>query len=108
MQFQNTITGDLLVSSVSSLKNAQEQLKKVLSDSNKKIDEVGDNLINEMLSVEPHIPDAVYFCSIEPPSLAYQNALETALRQLQREDPSLRVSYNEATGQTVLGGNFNI
>ena len=60
--------------------------------------------INESFSIEPEIPDAVYFCSIEPPSLKYQNALENALRQLQREDPSLRVTFDDTTGQTVLGG----
>lgn len=50
------------------------------------------------------VPDAVYFCSIEPPSISYQLPLERALEQLQREDPSLRVRYDETTLQTVLGG----
>lgn len=36
---------------------------------------------------------------------AYQSALETALEQLCREDPSLQVKLNPDTGQTVLGGN---
>lgn len=62
------------------------------------------DLINEIFSLEPQVPDAVYFCSIEPPSIAYQTAMELALKQLQREDPSLRVSYDSITGQTVLGG----
>lgn len=62
------------------------------------------DLINEIFSLEPQIPDAVYFCSIEPPSVSYQNAMEVALKQLQREDPSLRVSFDHVTGQTVLGG----
>jgi len=30
--------------------------------------------------------------------------LEKALTELQREDPSLQVTYNEETGQMVLGG----
>lgn len=54
--------------------------------------------------MKPQIPDAVYFCSIEPPSISYQPALEKALAQLHREDPSFRVSYDETTMQTVLGG----
>lgn len=62
------------------------------------------DLIKEIFSLEPQIPDAVYFCSIEPPSVSYQNAMEVALKQLQREDPSLRVSFDHVTGQTVLGG----
>lgn len=56
------------------------------------------------LQLKPQIPDAVYFCSIEPPSISYQLALEKALAQIHREDPSFRVSYDEATMQTVLGG----
>ena len=35
---------------------------------------------------------------------AYQSELDVALEQLQREDPSLRVSQNEETGQTILAG----
>ncbi|KAJ8945751.1 hypothetical protein NQ318_012073 [Aromia moschata] len=50
------------------------------------------------------VPEPVFFCSIEPPSLASQGALEQALVELQREDPSLRVSYDAETGQTVLAG----
>lgn len=54
--------------------------------------------------LRPVIPDAVYFCSIEPPSQSHQLDLDRALAQLQREDPSLRVRYDEVTAQTVLGG----
>lgn len=50
------------------------------------------------------VPDPVFFCSIEPPSLAHQSALEVALAELQREDPSLRVTNDADTGQTVLAG----
>lgn len=70
-------------------------------------DENDDNnksLVTKSLTLETKIPDAVYFCSIEPPSLSYQLQLERALAQLQREDPSLRVRYDESTLQTVLGG----
>lgn len=56
------------------------------------------------MQLKPKIPDAVYFCSIEPPSISYQPALERALAQLHREDPSFRVSYDETTAQTVLAG----
>lgn len=62
------------------------------------------NIVTKVLKLETKIPDAVYFCSIEPPSLSYQFPLEQALAQLQREDPSLRVRYDENTLQTVLGG----
>lgn len=56
------------------------------------------------LQLKPQIPDAVYFCSIEPPSISYQVTLDRALEQLHREDPSFRVAYDETTMQTVLGG----
>ena len=50
------------------------------------------------------VPEPVFFCSVEPPSLSKAKALEEALERLQREDPSLRVTQNEETGQTVLSG----
>jgi len=51
-----------------------------------------------------HIPDPVFFCSIEPPSQSYQLSLDNALSQLHREDPSLRIQFDEETGQTILAG----
>lgn len=69
-------------------------------------DNADATLVNEIFANDQQIPDAVYFCSIEPPSLATQNAMEAALKQLQREDPSLRVNYDSVTGQTVLGGKY--
>lgn len=106
---QHTITGDLLTTSASALKNAQKRLSKKLAKSatiaETDTDEDNENeLLKELFSTEPQIPDAVYFCSIEPPSISSQNAMEQALKQLQREDPSLRVTHDEVTGQTVLGG----
>lgn len=109
MVLQNTATGDLLVSSLSSFKSAQKRLRKsnpsvataTETDYN---DDDGLKTDSDMFGLQPRIPDAVYFCSVEPPSQSQQLALETALKQMQREDPSLRVSYDETTMQTVLGG----
>lgn len=81
------------MSSSSSLKSAQKALVKSKATNPEKVFELTTK-----------IPDAVYFCSIEPPSISYQLQLERALEQLQREDPSLRVRYDETTLQTVLGG----
>lgn len=89
---KTTKTGDILVTSLTSLRSAQKKL-------NKNSDEE-----EAVFSLEPKIPDAVYFCSIEPPSIGFQQALDNALIQIQREDPSLRVKYDETTMQTVLGG----
>uniref|UniRef100_A0ABK9MU82 Tr-type G domain-containing protein n=1 Tax=Glossina morsitans morsitans TaxID=37546 RepID=A0ABK9MU82_GLOMM len=109
---KHTVTGDLLVTSTTSLKNAQKRLNKLVDKNssilqnipNTEFEDLSFDLLNEVCSLETHIPDPVYFCSIEPPSIAKQNAMEIALKQLQREDPSLRVTYDPVTGQTVLGG----
>lgn len=94
------------MSNISSLKSAQKKLKKTLQHINLSDDDDDDDVdtISQSFGLQPKIPDAVYFCSIEPPSQSQQMALETALKQLMREDPSLRVKYDEATMQTVLGG----
>ncbi|KRG02113.1 ribosome-releasing factor 2, mitochondrial isoform X1 [Drosophila mojavensis] len=105
---KSTVTGDLLTTSHTSLKNAQKRfLQSQDSTVPQKDNDDGDDELDVshgLFSFEPKIPDAVYFCSIEPPSISSQTAMEQALKQLQREDPSLRVSYDSVTGQTVLGG----
>ncbi|KAG9353696.1 hypothetical protein JZ751_011818 [Albula glossodonta] len=50
------------------------------------------------------VPEPVFFCTIEPPSLARQTDLEHALTCLQREDPSLKVRTDPDSGQTILCG----
>lgn len=50
------------------------------------------------------VPEPVFFCSIEAPSLSKQNQLETALEKLQKEDPTLKVIVDNETGQTVVKG----
>lgn len=82
--------------------NQDVLLLNTIDDSNKST--LYENLTSELLALKPQIPDAVYFCSIEPPNTSVQVALDTALLQLQREDPSLRVNYDPVTGQTILGG----
>lgn len=62
------------------------------------------NNAQSTLQLKPQIPDPVFFCSIEPPSMVQQQPLETALEQLHREDPSLRIFHDEHTMQTVLSG----
>lgn len=79
-------------------------LKKLGHETSEQDNENDDDESLELFSLEPKIPDAVYFCSIEPPSISSQMAMELALKQLQREDPSLRVTFDTVTGQTVLGG----
>ncbi|KAL6738695.1 hypothetical protein Aduo_012216 [Ancylostoma duodenale] len=47
-------------------------------------------------------PDPVYFCSIEPPTTKFTHEFEKALKEIAVEDPSLRVRFDQETGQTVV------
>ena len=50
------------------------------------------------------VPPAVFFSSVEPHSLSEEKATKAALEILVREDPSLQVTEDEETGQTLLSG----
>ena len=50
------------------------------------------------------VPPAVFFSSVEPHSLGEEKAVKAALDLLIREDPSLQVSEDEESGQTLLSG----
>ena len=50
------------------------------------------------------VPPPVFFTSIVPHSLSEEKNLHGALRLLLREDPSLKVSIDEESGQTLLSG----
>lgn len=50
------------------------------------------------------VPPAVFFSSVEPHSLGEEKAIKAALDLLVREDPSLQVSTDEESGQTLLSG----
>lgn len=95
------MSGNLVTNSQTSAQKAKSKMLKLTS---KKNSELNEESVESLFGVGPQIPEPVFFCSIEPPSLAYQNALEQALNELQREDPSLRVTYDAETGQTVLSG----
>ncbi len=49
-------------------------------------------------------PDTVISVSVEPRSSRDRDRLFEALKGLQRQDPTLRVTANEETGQTLLSG----
>uniref|UniRef100_A0A182QEH8 Ribosome-releasing factor 2, mitochondrial n=1 Tax=Anopheles farauti TaxID=69004 RepID=A0A182QEH8_9DIPT len=101
---KSTVTGDLVVANAAALKKALKRLSSTNASATDSGDESMDDELVSRLGLQTTIPDAVYFCSIEPPSSGQQTALDNALREIQREDPSLRVRYDEVTGQTVLGG----
>ncbi len=49
-------------------------------------------------------PEPVISVAIEPKTKADQEKMGLALQRLAREDPSMRVSTDEESGQTILGG----
>jgi elongation factor G len=93
--FKVTETGDLLTNTSLSFKNAK---KNMIQNS------YSNEEINRLFSINRNIPDPVFFCSIEAPSIMYVPALEAALMELIKEDPSLRVTHNSETDQIILSG----
>lgn len=93
---KGTITGDLVTTSASVANYAKQTM---LKENPKRLD-----YVNNFFASGVNLLDPVFFCSIEPPSLSAQSALETALQELQREDPSLHVKNDPETEQIVLGG----
>ncbi|XP_068241002.1 ribosome-releasing factor 2, mitochondrial [Palaemon carinicauda] len=87
---KGTRTGDTLVASQSLAKSVQKASLKSKTE------------VPLLMGLQ--IPDPVFFCSIEAPSLSQSKHLEEALDQLQKEDPSLKVTTDEDTGQIVLSG----
>ncbi|KAL2803364.1 ribosome-releasing factor 2, mitochondrial [Aspergillus granulosus] len=51
-----------------------------------------------------NVPPPVFFASVEPHSLSEEKRLQESLAMLLREDPSLHVSVDEDSGQTLLSG----
>lgn len=116
-----TMTGDLVTSSQSSASRAKAQLAQLLQSAGDQVEELvlpsarqklqvmdtppsNDELAELLLGIGTTVPEPVFLCSIEPPSVSQQPALDAALLQLQREDPSLRVHTDADSGQTVLAG----
>ncbi|KAL0103381.1 hypothetical protein PUN28_017565 [Cardiocondyla obscurior] len=93
---KSTITGDLITTSVSVANRAKQSMLKKNPNQQDYVDNFFASGVNLL--------DPVFFCSIEPPSLSVQSDLETALQELQREDPSLHVKNDPETEQIVLGG----
>lgn len=91
-----TFTGDLLTNSATSASRAKKQMESKTSH--------GTEEIEKLFSAGTNVPDPVFFCTIEPPSLTYVTPLELALQELEKQDPSLRVSQDPETGQTILAG----
>ncbi|KAM8960832.1 ribosome-releasing factor 2, mitochondrial [Pelodytes ibericus] len=96
---KQTATGDTIVSSKASAAAAARRAER---------DGIGKSkdhkTQNNLVLAGVEIPEPVFFCTIEPPSVARQPDLENALRCLQREDPSLKVKIDPDSGQMILCG----
>jgi elongation factor G len=100
-----TITGDTLTASHRSALAASKSYHRTANvATDREVVEADDDPAAPLILAGMVIPDPVFFCSVEPPSLAFQKPLDNALDCLVREDPSLRVTHEEDTGQTILGG----
>uniref|UniRef100_A0A8C3M1K4 Ribosome-releasing factor 2, mitochondrial n=1 Tax=Chrysolophus pictus TaxID=9089 RepID=A0A8C3M1K4_CHRPC len=96
---KQSATGDTLVSSKASAVAAARQAGRSAGGEQRN---TGD--IERLLLAGVEVPEPVFFCTIEPPSMAKQQDLDNALSCLQREDPSLKVKIDPDTGQTILCG----
>lgn len=95
---KQTATGDTIVSSKSSALAAARRAGRGEREHGKKRE------AESLLLAGVEVPEPVFFCTIEPPSVAKQPDLDHALERLQREDPSLKVKLDPDSGQTVLCG----
>ena len=60
--------------------------------------------LNDLQLRPIEVPPPVFFASVEPSSLSEEKAVADALALLLREDPSLQLSVDEDSGQTLLSG----
>uniref|UniRef100_A0A9J8ARL0 GTP dependent ribosome recycling factor mitochondrial 2 n=2 Tax=Cyprinus carpio TaxID=7962 RepID=A0A9J8ARL0_CYPCA len=94
-----TVTGDTIVSSKAS---AAAAVRRAQNEAGNKSSSHRESNSLALAGVE--VPEPVFFCSIEPPTLAKLADLEHAFNCLQREDPSLKVRTDPDSGQTILCG----
>ena len=72
-----------------------------------KFTSTGDTLASEdapILLESLNVPEPVISVAIEPKTKADEEKLGMALSKLAAEDPSMRISVHEETGQTILSG----
>lgn len=72
-----------------------------------KFTKTGDTLCDEsdpIILEKMTFPDPVIHVAIEPKTKADQEKMGEAMAKLAEEDPTLRISTNEETGQTIISG----
>lgn len=62
------------------------------------------SLDNDILLSNISFPDSVISIAIEPKTKADQDSLAEALKKLEEEDPTFKVSQSKDTGQTLISG----
>uniref|UniRef100_A0A8C8W7I8 GTP dependent ribosome recycling factor mitochondrial 2 n=1 Tax=Peromyscus maniculatus bairdii TaxID=230844 RepID=A0A8C8W7I8_PERMB len=93
---KQTATGDTIVSSKSSALAAARRAGRGEKRHGRSSE------AESLLLAGVEIPEPVFFCTIEPPSVAKQPDLDHALERLQREDPSLKVRLDPDSGQVRI------
>ncbi|NXU49998.1 RRF2M factor, partial [Turnix velox] len=96
---KQSATGDTIVSSKASAVAAVRRAGRHAVGHKRSVSDA-----ESLLLAGVEVPDPVFFCTIEPPSMSKQQDLDNALSCLQREDPSLKVKLDPDTGQTILCG----
>ncbi|XP_061071665.1 ribosome-releasing factor 2, mitochondrial isoform X2 [Conger conger] len=96
---KQTVTGDTIVSSKASAVAAERRAQK-----DGAVERGSEQRPSSLALAGVEVPEPVFFCTIEPPTMAKQADLEHALKCLQRQDPSLKVRTDTDSGQTILCG----
>ncbi|KAJ2414252.1 Ribosome-releasing factor 2, mitochondrial [Coemansia sp. RSA 2530] len=98
---KQTKTGDTL------LHPQHPSLSKSSKSSSKKHRMIGDSAEPSAIGLQLHgidVPPPVFFCAVEADSPQDVRPLNEALANMTLEDPSLHVSQDDETGQTLLSG----
>uniref|UniRef100_A0A8B9L2K0 Tr-type G domain-containing protein n=1 Tax=Astyanax mexicanus TaxID=7994 RepID=A0A8B9L2K0_ASTMX len=94
---KQTVTGDTIVSSKASAAAAARRAQRLAEE--KKVSGRSGRESSSLVLAGVEVPEPVFFCSIEPPTMSKQADLDRALNCLQREDPSLKVRTDPDSGQ---------
>ncbi|CEF61996.1 Ribosome-releasing factor 2, mitochondrial [Strongyloides ratti] len=101
---KETRTGESLFEDVKCFKDGLKNLRNEYD--NDAIPDIEKTFILEnengvvYLGINP--PDPVFYCSIEPPSQQLMTKFERALEEICKEDPSVKISYDKNSGETIL------
>lgn len=105
---KSTRTGDTLVDEAAAVKSPKTKPPKPVKGKKSKssnTEPVDVPLDFKTLQLKPiDVPPPVFFAALEPHSLSAQKQMEESLAMLLREDPSLNVTTDPDSGQTLISG----